>query len=885
MADLRERLQTGLADRYRIERQLGRGGMATVFLAHDLRHKRPVALKVLHPELAQTLGPERFQREIETVARLQHPHILTVYDSGETAGQLWFTMPYVEGESLRDRLSREKQLSVDEALRITHEAALALDYAHRHRVIHRDIKPENILLSDGQALVADFGIARALAGSSEKLTETGMAVGTPAYMSPEQASGARDLDARTDVYSLASVLYEMLAGEPPFTGATAQAVIAKRFSGEVPRVRHVRPSVPEHVEQVVTRALAPVAADRYATAAEFARALVTVGVSTPASTAAMAPSRAAPPTLPKGRRGVPVVALALGLGFLIGLGVLFAWRRSHHEGDSSGGGLKRLAVLPFENLGDSASEYFADGVTDAVRGKLAAIPSLQVTARSSSSQYKHTTKSPQVIGQELGAQYLLTGTVRWEKGAGGQDRVQVSPELVQVSTGSTKWQAPFDAALTDVFQVQADVAGRVADALNVTLGAAQRQTLAAKPTGSLPAYDAFLKGEEAAAHLTRFDAVSLQRALDFYERAVALDSTFVDAWMQLARAHALYYLFVTSTPAAATAAKQAADRAEALAPGSPAAALARGSYFALVQHDAAQALTVLQAGLQADPRNVDLLAAVAIQEREVGRLDSALALLQTAQALDPRSLTVPQAQALTLLWLRRYPEALAAAERALSLGPHDLQSISNKVDVHLMQGDLAGARAVLSAASAGVDPIDLATFLAVYADRVWALDSAQQHLLLRLRPNQGAFGNDRGTWGLVLAQIYYLRGDRSEAKIYADSARLAFEEQLRMTPRDPQIPSLLGLSLAYLGRRNDAIREGERGARLSPLRGSFLQGPYNQHQLARIYLVLGEPEQALDQLEPLLKIPSGLSPGWLKVDPNFAPLRGNPRFERLVKGT
>jgi serine/threonine protein kinase len=202
VGDLRERLQTGLADRYRIERELGRGGMATVYLAQDLRHKRPVALKVLHPELAQTLGPERFQREIETVARLQHPHILTVYDSGETAGQLWFTMPFVEGESLRDRLSREKQLSIDEALRITREAALALDYAHRHGVIHRDIKPENILLSDGQALVADFGIARALTGSSEKLTETGMAVGTPAYMSPEQASGAGDLDARTDVGAL-----------------------------------------------------------------------------------------------------------------------------------------------------------------------------------------------------------------------------------------------------------------------------------------------------------------------------------------------------------------------------------------------------------------------------------------------------------------------------------------------------------------------------------------------------------------------------------------------------------------------------------------------------------------------------------------------------------
>jgi serine/threonine protein kinase len=216
VADLREQLQSGLAERYTLQRELGRGGMATVFLAHDLRHKRSVALKVLHPELAQTLGSARFQREIETAARLQHPHILTVLDSGESAGQLWFTMPYVEGESLRDRLRGEAELPVDDTLRITTDAARALDYAHQHGVIHRDIKPENLLLTkDGSTLVADFGIARALSESGEQLTQTGLSVGTPTYMSPEQAAGDRNVDARTDVYALGTVLYEMLVGEPP----------------------------------------------------------------------------------------------------------------------------------------------------------------------------------------------------------------------------------------------------------------------------------------------------------------------------------------------------------------------------------------------------------------------------------------------------------------------------------------------------------------------------------------------------------------------------------------------------------------------------------------------------------------------------------------------
>src|SRR6188508_2233310 len=289
MTDPIAALREGLRDRYEFERELGRGGMATVWLARDLRHDRPVALKVLHSNLAASLGPERFQREIRTAARLQHPHVLTVLDSGAVgeaqgrdgagaqggAERLWFAMPYVQGESLRDRLRRERQLPVEDALRIASEAAQALQYAHEQGVIHRDIKPENLLLTrDGNTLVADFGIARALGGGGdEHLTETGLAVGTPAYMSPEQAAGDRGVDARTDVYALAAVLYEMLAGEPPYTGATTQAMLVKRLTEPPPSIRALRSNVPEATDDAIRKALAPVPADRFASAAEFARAL------------------------------------------------------------------------------------------------------------------------------------------------------------------------------------------------------------------------------------------------------------------------------------------------------------------------------------------------------------------------------------------------------------------------------------------------------------------------------------------------------------------------------------------------------------------------------------------------------------------------------------
>ncbi|HET9039388.1 MAG TPA: serine/threonine-protein kinase, partial [Gemmatimonadales bacterium] len=533
MTDLRSHLQQGLSASYVLERELGRGGMATVFLAQDLKHGRPVALKVLHPELAASLGPDRFQREIRFAARLQHPHILTVLDSGDAAGQLWFTMPFVDGESLRDRLRRERQLPVEDALRIAREAAQALQYAHEHGVVHRDIKPENLLLTrDGNTLVADFGIARALAETggppAAPLTETGLVIGTPAYMSPEQAAGDKALDARTDVYSLGVVLYEMLAGEPPYTGPTVQAMIAKQLAGPVPSVRVTRPNAPAHVDQAITRSLAPTPADRFGSPAELARALAAAPppATQPSPQATVAVGSA--PRKPAPARPSRSLAL-LGIGFLLGLGVLFGWLRSHSAAageDGGAGGARRLAVLPFENVGGTEDEYFADGVTDEVRGKLASLNGLQVTARSSSTQYKRTSKSPQQIGRELGVDYLLTGTVRWDKTAAA-NQVRVSPELIQVATGSTRWQQPFDAALTDVFTVQADVAGQVAQALGVALGTPQRQALAAPPTRSTPAYDAYLKGEAASRHMSTTDPEEMRTAVAFYEQAVTLDSGFV----------------------------------------------------------------------------------------------------------------------------------------------------------------------------------------------------------------------------------------------------------------------------------------------------------------------------------------------------------------------
>ncbi|HTS89360.1 MAG TPA: protein kinase [Gemmatimonadales bacterium] len=863
MAAAQARLAQALADRYRIEHELGQGGMATVYLAHDLKHDRPVALKVLRPELAASLGSERFEREIRLAARLQHPHLLSVHDSGEAAGHLWFTMPYVDGESLRDRLLRQRQLGIEDALRITREAAQALQYAHDHDVIHRDIKPENLLLTtDGATLVADFGIARALR-ADERLTDAGLSVGTPAYMSPEQASGDESVDPRTDIYSLGCVLYEMLAGEPPFTGPTAQAIMARRLTERAPSVRRLRPTVPESVNQALERALAPLPADRYGTVAEFSRAL------------AAHPQSAF-------RAWYGPLLVAGGLGALLLVGVFIA----RHRDRGGASGPRILAVLPFDNLGDSADAYFADGIANEVRGKLSQIPGLAVIARASSNEYRHTRKTPQQVAHELGADYLLTGTVEWERSPNGPSRVRVSPELEDVTAGAaprTKWSQAFDASLTDVFQVQADIATKVTNALDVALGDSARRELVVRPTASLSAYDAFLKGEAASGGMAVSDPPDLRRAIGYYEQAVALDSAFVPAWAQLARARALLYANSKPTPELAAESRDAAERARRFGPDRAEGQLALGDYFRNVSVDHVRALSAYEAGLKLAPNDAELLGAAALSEWSTGRWEAALGHLAKASRLDPRSTLTARRVAWMLLCLRQYSAARTAMDRTLALAPASVTILDEDAMLDLAQGDLAGAQALVRNALHTMEPVEvLAEFGNAY-DLYWVLDDAQQQRLLSLPPS--AFDNDRATWAIVLAQTYALRGRQTPARAYADSARLAFETDLRVSPEDGERHVFLGLALALLGQNSRAIAEGARAIQLFPISRDTYYGAYIQHQVVRIYLLAGEPEKALDLLEPLLKMPYYLSPGWLRIDPNFAPLRGNPRFQRLVAGS
>ncbi len=942
--DLR-RIRTALGERYQVERVLGEGGMAAVYLANDRKHNRKVAIKVMRPELASTLGADRFLREVEFAGQLSHPHILPMYDSGQADGILYYVMPYVEGESLLGRIRREKQLPVEDVLRLGGEMAEALALAHGRGIIHRDIKPANVLLSGGHALVADFGIARAV-GGDEAITATGIAVGTPHYMSPEQATGDRELDARTDIYALGAVLYEALAGEPPFTGPTAQAILSRSLM-EAPRpLSSARPTIPPAVNAAIMRALARAPADRFQSASDMAAALRGALDSARSGAVAVPPEPApAPAEEPTSvarvlslfglasaavlfvtwslvrQVGLPVWMFWLGVALLlIGLPLLLATMRAEAAGPAHSrrgparlltwrntiaggvlafagwGGLAslmvlrspaapagaagpiRLAVLPFVNRGDSADAYFVDGIADQLRGKLTELGAVEVSARSSTDQYRGTTKSPADVGRELDVEYLLSATVRTVRNPDGTGRVQMVPELIKAKTGAVTWQQTFDASLTDIFQVQADMAVRLAGALNLALGAQEQQHLAERPTKSLEAYDAFLKAE--ATRGGGGETIRNQEAVSYYEQAIALDSTFALAWARLSQLHSRIY-FSLPTPRGRDAARVSAERAQTVAPGSAESRLAMGDYYNNVLSDPSRARAEYDEGLRLAPNFVELQVASAETERALGNWTLAVERIRQAVRLDPRSGRASGSLASHLLWLRRYPEALVAVENAIQLSPTGLSPRMTKAMIYLAQGDLPGARAVITATTKEVAPAVVAAYFGVQWDLYWALDRQLQDVLLRL--GLRGFDDDEASRASVLAAVHHLHGNLAATRTYGDSAHRLYAQQLEDLPNQDYLLALDAVALAYAGRRAEAIRAGERSVELLPLSKDAYSGAYNLHQLIRTYLILGEKEKTLVRLQELLSKPYFISPGWLRVDPTFDPLRGDSRFEAMTK--
>ena len=864
---------------YEILAPLGAGGMGEVYRARDKKLDRDVAIKVLPQSVAadpDTLA--RFEREAKAVAALSHPNILAIFDFGTHDGISYAVMELLEGETLRHRLDYlpipQKQ-AVDYALQV----AKGLSAAHQKGVIHRDLRPENIFVTkDRQVKILDFGLAKKVgpsAPTASSQTEPGTVMGTAGYMSPEQVKGLQ-VDHRSDIFSFGTILYELLSGKKAFKRDTNAETMAAIMNDEPPELSESGRSISPGLDHIVRHCLEKDRDNRFQTAKDVAFALSEQS-SLSVGSGARGAQFAAPAT-DKKKVLIAVVAVVV----LAVVGVILM--RRPHRGAGEAGGVKRVAVLPFENLGVPGDDYFADGIADAVRGTLTTLPGIQVIARASSTPYKMTTKAPGQIARELGVGYLLTATVRWQKGDAVGSRVEVSPELVEISGSGapvSKWQQPFDAALTDVFQVQSDIATRVAQALGVALGAGEQKRLSEKPTQNLAAYDAFLKGEELSKGVG--DSSTNQKAAGFYEQAVALDPGFAQAWAQLSLTNSNLYYGGIPTHTFAERARQAAEKAVALAPDRPEGYLARGTYHRLVVLDLNRALEEYAEAQRISPGNADLIRGIAQTERFLGRWQSAEEHFRQAERLDPRPASLSYAFIDMLVRLRRYREARSACDRLLALAPANLPLIEEKALTFLGEGDLAGARSALKAAPTEVAPTALVAFVAVFYDLVWVLEEPQRELLLRLTPS--AFGEDRGTWAICLVQAYALRDDTANVRIYAEEAMKTFDEQLREAPQRcvapprtrprARVPGSEGRS--HSGGRTRpgaaAVREG-----CSPrpvLTASACAHLHPRRRAGEGARPIGTPLE-----DPLLPLAA-----WLKIDPNFDPLRKNPRLPKLVAGT
>ena len=810
MPELLNRLKTAISDRYAIERELGAGGMATVYLAEDIKHHRPVAVKVLRPELAAVIGAERFLREIEITARLTHPHILTLLESGEADGFLYYVMPFVEEESLRDRLNSEKQLPLDDALQFAREVADALSYAHSHDVIHRDIKPENILLEAGHAVIADFGIARAVtAAGGEVLTETGIAIGTPQYMSPEQAAGSKELDGRSDVYSLGCVVYEMLAGQPPFTGPTVESIVHQHIGVEAPPITNLRPAVPAEIAGTIARALAKAPADRYGTASQLVDALTPSAV-TPAPQAAV--------RTPARRLGVyaggVVVALLGGLWLLSGtLGP---------GASEAGAEIPRLVVLPFDNLGAPEDEYFADGITEAITTRLAGIGGLGIISRQSAIQYKNSGKNAQQIAEELGVQYIMEGTIQRERPGDPTSRVRVNPQLIRTSDDTHLWASPYDVAMIEVFQVYAQIAEEVAREVNVRISTVERGRLGARSTESGPAYELYLRATQLRSGADRrANAV----AEELLKQALALDPGFAVATAQLSQVYtwravnlgesrrwadsglALARRAIDDDPSVAlgywalgvgytemgrlTEAAAAFRKLLEVQP-SDAGAMVGLGWIELLRGKLAEAVDFWGKAHRLDPTNAQILADMVAAERVFGEYAKAERWLQAWQALRPEHVYLPLSRIYLTLAEGKTSEALAQAERFLTDRPGSFLALQAAADSWLQAGNYEQARQHLEAMQR-IAPEDWnfwgRTHRTLYGWVLLKLGDAERGLELldkvlrdaqRLRDQ----GDERPGLLREIAAVYAARGDRERAYQWLERAidsgwRL---ERLRPTP-------------------------------------------------------------------------------------------------------
>jgi len=854
---------------FEITEMIGRGGMGVVYLAHDTKLKRSVAIKSVPAKLAaDSTARMRFRREAELLAALNHPNIAVIHDIIEEEKSGYLILEYVPGQTLAELIAREP-LKLEEALTIGRQIAEAVSAAHEKGVVHRDLKPSNIKITpDGRVKVLDFGLAKASLSKAKsgEITETqpGRVVGTPAYMSPEQARG-KSMDYRTDIWSFGCIMYEMLTGRLPFEGETATDTLARIIERQ-PDWDLLPERTPMNVRALLRQCLEKDPDQRLA---NITNAALEISETLSASALAV-------PT--KSRK----VAMIFGAAIIIVVTAIAVRFIPEKQAQLSPKDI-RLVVLPFENLGSAEDEYFAAGITDAIIARLGSIHGLGVISRQSAMQYKNKEKSAKVIGEELGVDYILEGTVQRERQSDPNRPVRIIPQLIRISDDTHVWSDIYDDDMSEIFRVQSDLAERVAQALDITLLEPERRTLRIRLTENMEAYDYYLRGNE------YFHRSVLENdfriAMRMYEQAVELEPTFALAHAQLSRTHMMmYWDYHDRSEECLEMAKQAVDKAFQLDPDLPEVRLALGHYYYHGHLDYDRALEQFAIAQKSQPNSSEVLSWISFIHRRQGKFEQALANIKQAYELDPMSSFLAGEVGQTYRLLRKYSEAEHYYERSISLRPDVPVAYDFKARLYLVwQGSTEKARTVVKQASENIKSAEN-LFVGILAT-LDVYDGNYQDALDRLTLKSEDIDNQFNFIPKTLryAQIYGYMNSKELEQRYYESARSILQAKIEEKPEDARFHSSMGITYAGLGRKEDAISEGKLGVELLPVSKEAVRGLSKVDDLARIYVMVGEYDAAIDQIEFLLANPGPMSIPLLRLAPVWEPLRDHPRFKKLVE--
>jgi serine/threonine protein kinase/predicted Zn-dependent protease len=876
-----EELTTGstFAGRYKIIEELGKGGMGKVYRVLDKKLNEEVALKLIKPEIAKDEKTiERFKNELRIARRISHRNIGRMYELMDEGGLHFITMEYVPGQDLRGLERQTGELTTGKAISITKEICEGLREAHRQGVIHRDLKPSNIIIDkNGNARILDFGIARSVEGKG--LTGAGVMIGTPEYMSPEQVEG-KDTDQRSDIYSIGIILYEMVTGRVPFEGDTP-FIVGVKHKSEIPKdPKQLNSQIPDNLSGLILRCLEKEKDKRYQSAEEILLDLESIEKDIPETRYSSAPEKtvALRSLWRPLRKPWILVSILFILALVLASAYLFVWR----EKPASAPGKMMLVVLPFENLGPPEDEYFADGITEEITSRLASFEDLGVISRHSAVQYKKTDKTIRQIGKELDVDYVLEGTVRWDKSAGGRGRVRVTPQLIRVSDDTHIWADAYEQELEGIFSVQSWIAERVIDRLNITLAKPRSKGQEAQPTGNMDAYQAYLRGLYVAEQ-EMYSAETRRLEVQMFERAVELDPSFALAYARLSRSHSsMVNLGFDRSEERVRMAKQAVDRALELQPELPEVQLAIGYYYYYCLQDYDNALEVFSDIESRLPNAGEILMAKGYILRRMGAWEESSHYLMEALKLSPRDAVLMGQLGVNFMNMRRYEEALRHIDRSIVLAPDDRGSYIYKVMVYVFGfGDLEKSRAALEAMPQRKDSISEYHWF-----RQYLLERNYQEALetvasmpMDIFGSQTEIETKQGLQGFV----YSLMGERERSREAYQAALAILSGEAEKSPEDYRLRIALGRVHAGLGNKEKAIEEGKRGVELLPVSKNALHGPAQLMYLAQIYTMAGEHSAALDQLEHMMSISCVISVHYLRINPELDPLRDNPRFKRLVE--